>query len=131
MDVEKVRRRRDAIQSIQELTYRSSSHLIQLSLDSLEKGFWFGERMWRGKLTISPHIGEGEYRLVVGIKGKKTQKPPLVFLIRVHKDYVSYRQSFKSLLRRYLDISPGVAVASSSPPGCFDLWVYIFPLQKD
>jgi len=40
--------------SVQELTYSSSSELIQLSIDSIQKGFWFGENMWQGRLTISP-----------------------------------------------------------------------------
>jgi hypothetical protein len=71
--------------------------------------------MWQGQLTISPHIRQGEYKLIVGIKGKKTQKPPLTFLIRVHKDYQSYRQSFKSLMKRYLNISPWIMIASFSP----------------
>ncbi|MFH2012426.1 MAG: hypothetical protein ABIJ37_07010 [Pseudomonadota bacterium] len=102
-------------QSIQELTYRSSSDLVELSIDSIQKGFWFGQNMWQGRLTARPGIKQGEYRLVVGIKGKKVQKPPLVFLIRVHKDYMGYRQSFKSLMKRYFDISPLAAVVFLSP----------------
>ncbi|MDI6775806.1 MAG: hypothetical protein QMD03_00955 [Syntrophales bacterium] len=116
-------------QNIQELTYRSSSNLIQLSIDSIQRGFWFGENMWQGRLTTDPHIRQGEYRLVVGIKGKKMQKSPLIFLIRVHKDYASYRQSFKSLIRRHLDISPWVAVASSFPLVVL-AFGYIFSLSR-
>ncbi|MEW6615580.1 MAG: hypothetical protein AB1401_08965 [Thermodesulfobacteriota bacterium] len=105
----------EKVQSVQELTYRSSSSLIQLSIDSIQRGFWFGQNMWQGRLTTSPGIRQGDYKLVVGIKGKKIQKPPPVFLIRVHKDYMGYRQSFKSLMKRYFNISPWAAVVSLAP----------------
>ncbi|MBI4621018.1 MAG: hypothetical protein HY739_12805 [Desulfobacterales bacterium] len=105
----------EKVESTREITYTSTSNLIQLSIDSIQKGHWFGDNMWQGRLTTSPRIRRGEYRLVVDIKGKKIQKPPLVFLIRVHKDYESYRQSFKSLMKRYFNISPWVAVVSLSP----------------
>ncbi|RJP57782.1 MAG: hypothetical protein C4549_04700 [Deltaproteobacteria bacterium] len=105
----------EKVRSVQELAYTSSSNLIQLSIDSIQKGHWFGENMWQGRLTTSSSIRQGEYTLVVGIKGKKIQKPPHVFLIRVHKDYMGYRQSFKSLMKRHFNISPWVAVVSLSP----------------
>jgi hypothetical protein len=105
----------EKVQSVQELTYRSTSNLIQLSIDSIQRGFWFGQNMWQGRLTSSPSIRQGEYKLVVGIEGKKIQKPPHVFLIRVHKDYMSYRQSFKSLTKRYFNISPWAMVVCLFP----------------
>ncbi len=105
----------EKVRGIQELTYISSSDLIRLSFETTHSGFWFGGQMWRGLLTIRPHIEPGEYSLTVIPKGKTPQKSKPVFRIRVYQDLSSYRQGFKSLIQRYLGISPWwVAVFSFS-----------------
>lgn len=96
----------EKVRGIQDLTYISSSDLIRLSFETTHPGFWFGGQMWCGRLTIRPHIEPGEYSLTVIPKGKKPQKSRLVFRIKVYPDLSSHQQSFKSLIRRYLGISP-------------------------
>ncbi|MBU2622395.1 MAG: hypothetical protein KKD92_08780 [Proteobacteria bacterium] len=101
----------EKVESTGEISYKVSSELIRLSIDSIQKGHWFGDNMWQGRIVVSPDSGEGEYSLTVSVDGIKKLKPPLNFLIRVHKDYASYRHSFKSFIKRYLDISPWILAA--------------------
>ncbi len=102
----------EKVDSTGEISYTVGSELIRLSIDSIQKGHWFGDNMWQGRVIVSPDAGEGEYSLTVGVDGIKNLKPPLKFLIRVHKDYASYRLSFKSFIKRYLDISPWILAVS-------------------
>lgn len=91
---------------VQDLTYVSSSNLIQLSINEIYSGFWFGGTEWSGTLMISPLIEPGEYRLTVFPKEYKSQKPPLFFQIFVHQDQLSLRKSSTSIVRRYIGIAP-------------------------
>jgi len=102
----------EKVESTGEISYTVGSELIRLSIDSIQKGHWFGDNMWQGRIMVSPDTGEGEYSLTVGVDGIKKLKPPINFLVRVHKDYASYRHSFKSFIKRYLDISPWILAAS-------------------
>lgn len=105
----------EKVQGIQELTYISSSDLIRLSFETIHAGFWFGGTMWRGRLTIRPPIEPEEYSLTVIPKGKAPQKSRLVFRIKVYPDLSSYQQGFKSLIQRYLGISPWWVAVFSFP----------------
>lgn len=105
----------EKVGSTREIVYTGSSDLIRLSIDSIQKGYWLGNKMWQGRIIISPYIKAGEYNLAVGVEGMKMQKPSDMFLIRIYKDYESYRQSYKSLIKRYLDLSPWFFVASFLP----------------
>ncbi len=89
-----------------ELAYTSTSDSVRLSFDATQKGYWLGGRMWIGTITTSPQISPGEYEIKAYIKALTVQKPSAIFRVKVHKDYASLRTSFKSLIRRYLDISP-------------------------
>lgn len=115
------------VESPREITWAGNSNHILLTIDSIQKGHWFGDNMWQGRLTIDPSIMAGEYSLTVGIEGMKMQKPGK-FLIKVHKDYASLRTSFKSFIKRYFDISPWILSASFCPL-VFPAFVYIFFLS--
>jgi hypothetical protein len=101
------------VENAREITWTGDSDHMLLTVDSIQKGHWFGDNMWQGRLTTDPGIRAGEYSLTVGIAGMKIQKPGQ-FLIRVYKDYAAYRQSFKSLIKRYLDVSPWIMTAAFS-----------------
>ena len=101
------------VESAREITWKGNSNHILLTIDSIQKGHWFGDNMWQGRLTIDPDIRAGEYSLTVGLEGMKMQKPGK-FLIRIYKDYAGYRKSFKSLIKRYLDVSPWIMAAAFS-----------------
>lgn len=89
---------------VEDLTYVSSSNFIQLSINEIYSGFWFGGTEWSGTLTVSHHIEPGEYRLTVFPKVQESQKPPLFFQIFVHRDQLSLRQSSTSMIQRYIGI---------------------------
>jgi hypothetical protein len=97
---------RENVGSVEELGYASSSDQIQLTFETIHSGFWLGGYMWRGAITVSPHIPAGEYRLSVTPRNGDTSKPSRVFTVRVYPDSASHRASDKSLLRRYLYLSP-------------------------
>lgn len=101
----------EKVKSVQELMYRSSSDAIHLSLDRVYSGFWFGGVEWSGTLSICPDAEPGEYRLIVSAKIRKSEKPPVMFLINVHPDKYALRQSSKSFIMRYFSISPWWAMA--------------------
>ncbi|MFH2046599.1 MAG: hypothetical protein ABIK92_15795 [Pseudomonadota bacterium] len=105
----------EKVKSGDEIVCKSSSDYIRISIDSLQKGHWFGNNMWHGHLIISPDAKAGEYSIIVGIKDINLQKKHDKFLVRVYKDYAKYQQSFKSVIKRYIDISPWVFAASFSP----------------
>lgn len=105
----------EKIKNVQDLTYVCSSDLIQVSLDKVYSGFWFGGTEWSGTLTISPHIEIGEYRLTVMPKVQTSKKPPVTFLIRVYQDEISYRKSSSSFIRRYTGIYPWWVIAVLFP----------------
>ncbi|MBM4146502.1 MAG: hypothetical protein FJ240_09580 [Nitrospira sp.] len=94
------------IQDTRELTYTSASDNVRLSFDAIQPGFWLGGIMWIGTVTTNELIPPGEYDISVYTKGETDIKKKFVFRIKVFKDYASYRQSFKSVIRRYLDLSP-------------------------
>jgi hypothetical protein len=94
------------IQDTRELTYTGTSDNVRLSFDAIQAGFWLGGNMWIGTVTTDKLIPPGEYDVTVYTRGETDIKKKVVFRIKVFKDYASYRQSFKSVIRRYLDFSP-------------------------
>lgn len=100
-----------------DLTFISASKLLQLSIDEVRTGIWFGGAMWIGHLTASPDIMPGEYRLMVVPKDYKPQpdKPVPLLLIRIYQDHLQLRQSSKSFIRKQTGIPPWWFVAVCLP----------------
>ena len=96
----------EKIKNVKDLTYESSSELIQLSIEDIYSGFWLGGMEWRGLLTVSPHITPEDYHLTVMPKIQTSPKPPLTFLIKVYQDELSLRKSSTSFIKRHSGISP-------------------------
>lgn len=104
------------VKDVSELTYVSSSDLIQLTIREIYSGFWFGAPGWSGLLQINSNIEPGEYTLTVIPRVKISEKPPFVHYIRVYRDQISYRKSSTSIIKQYSGVSP--------------VWilVFVFPL---
>jgi hypothetical protein len=94
------------IKDVKEVTYTSSSDLVKLSIDSIYSGFWVGGTEWSGRLTVSPDIEPGDYQLTVKPREQVTQKPPLIFFIKVYKDPLALQKSSTSFIKRYSGVSP-------------------------
>lgn len=118
----------EKVDSVKDISYTVSSDHISLSIDSIQKGHWFGDNMWQGQVMAGTDAPAGEFALEVGVTGVKKINPPLKFLIKVHKDYSSYRRSFKSFVKQYLDISPWI-LAASFFSFVLPAFVYIFFLS--
>jgi hypothetical protein len=108
---------KEKVGTAEDLGYVADSNQIELTVETLHSGFWLGGYMWRGVLKVSPTISPGEYSVKVAPKGGDPSKFSSIFRVEVYPDYVSYRQSSKSLMRKYLDVSPwwvlGVFVLST------------------
>ena len=100
---------------VKDLTYISSSDLIQLVITDMYSGFWFGNPGWNGLLKISPDIKPGQYTLKVVPKRNVSQKQPFVFYITVHQDSMSLRKTFKSMIMRSSGFSPWRVIAFLFP----------------
>jgi len=101
----------ERVKGVNELTYMRSSDLIQLSITRIYSGFWFGGTEWSGLLTVSPDTRPGEHRFMVFPQERKSEKLPVTFIVNVHPDTYSIRQSSKSFIKRNFGISPWWAIA--------------------
>ncbi len=102
---------RQAVPSLRDMTYTSTSEHLSLTFDALQRGYFLGGDMWRGRLTVSPQTPPGEYRLSVMVWERPAAAPPLTFRILVYADMSSRQTQSKSLWLRYAGISPWLAAA--------------------
>ena len=98
---------------VEELTYQSDSPDLKVSFDETHTGFWLGGQMWRGKLLVGRELKPGKYALLVKPKDPVSDRPPLVYRVNVYADKKAWRQSSKSYLIRYCDLSPWWVIAAS------------------
>ena len=98
---------------VEELIYYSDSPDLKVSFDETHTGFWLGGQMWRGKLLVGSQIRPGKYTLTVKPKDPVSDRPPLVYRVTVYADRNAWRQSSKSYLTRYCDLSPWWVIACS------------------
>ena len=99
-------------QGIKDLDYLSSSPMISLYFDEIQKGFWFGGKLWQGRIFVKDGIKPGTYMVKVFPKGSADSQPASIFQIRVFPNQASLNQSSKSFLRRWTGISPWIWVGS-------------------
>jgi hypothetical protein len=105
----------EKIDNIQELVFESSTAELTLSFEAAFLGTWFGDQMWRGQLTLNPHLPPGKYTFIVKLKKPLLSNPPLVFRVNVYPDPISLQQSSPSFIQRHLGISPWHLVAIALP----------------
>jgi hypothetical protein len=103
------------VKGIQDLNFTSSSEYIRVSFDAVHKGYYLGGEMWRGQLTVSPQIQPGEYSLTVSPKKAAAAKDAPAFRVLIFPDAASLQQTQKSLVRRYLGLSPFALAAYCLP----------------
>ncbi|MFQ3573657.1 MAG: hypothetical protein SNJ53_03385 [Thermodesulfovibrionales bacterium] len=97
------------VDSHHSLMYTSSSPLLNLRIEAVQKGYWFGGNMWIGKLTASQGITPGEYEIHVFDKNTGERLHPLPIRIIVHKSKEDLNRSSLSVIQRNLNISPWIA----------------------
>jgi len=49
----------EKVESPKEISYTVSSDFIRLSVDSIQKGHWFGDNMWQWLVIVSPDSAAG------------------------------------------------------------------------
>lgn len=110
--------------NVSELGYVSDSKDVSVHFNQdAFKGFWLGEDMWRGNVTVNPGMKEGTYTLRITFKDLSVIKPKdrpkldklLTYSVRVFKDAESMRKKDRSASIRYLGVSPWIVSASGLP----------------
>lgn len=83
---------------------------LEFELDGFYTGYWFGNGMWRGKITAKQDAEPGKYHLRVFFKGAAGQGAQN-YDLRVFVDAAAMRAASLSLIRRKLDINPFILAA--------------------
>lgn len=105
----------DEVHRLEDLTFTSDSDRLQLTFAAIHPGYYLGGAMWRGRLTVGPGIAPGEYRLSVIPKHSASPSQAPAFRIVVFPDPLSLQKSSRSLVRRWLGISPFKIAAGCLP----------------
>ncbi len=123
---------REAVDSIQKLTFQCDSQDIRLIFEGVQTGYWMGGYLWRGRLVIGPETRPGLYSLKVLGPGKAVTPPFPPFQIRVFGDPETYRRNQSSLIQRYSGFVPwGVAASAFIPTLCLFALVFYFSQKME
>lgn len=108
------------------LTYRSSSPFLNLQIDAVQKGYWFGGNMWIGRLTANQGIVPGEYEINVFDKNTGEKLHPVPIRIIVYNSKDDLNKSSLSVIQRNLNISPWLTALLILPiSACFIAFSYL------
>jgi len=101
---------RGEVKELGEPQVQAGSHFVQLTFLEASKGFWLGGDMWRGMISVDPKASPGDYILRVHQARDASGKPTSVYVVKVLPDPVAVRKESKSMILRYGNISPWLAV---------------------
>jgi len=88
------------------LFYQSTSDRVTVSFDAIQTGYMFGGNMWIGRIHVDSQAPPGTYDVRVFLQGEPPDKPLSVYRVNVHSDYASLQRTYRSVVQRYVDISP-------------------------
>lgn len=91
--------------AIQDLSYACDSPQVKIIFDEAFAGFWFGGKMWRGKLAVGPDATPGNYTLRVTPQSPEAEYPPVIYSVTIYPDVPAWRRSSASYYLRYLGVS--------------------------
>jgi hypothetical protein len=105
----------DEVHRLENLTFTSDSDQLKLTFAAIHPGYYLGGAMWRGRLAVGSRIAPGEYRLSVIPKHSASASQVPAYRIVVFPDDLSLQKSSRSLVRRWLWISPFKIAAGCLP----------------
>jgi hypothetical protein len=105
---------------------------VAVSLLETLQEYWFGMRMWRGEITLSPNIAPGTYS--VRVFGKKDQRifEDNTFRVIVYSDRQAYLADSKSIILSNTGTSPWTVTGYLLICvflGC--VWLYVISRKQD
>ncbi len=100
---------REAVETPQKLSFQCDSREIRIDFEGVQKGYWMGGYLWRGRLVIGPETRPGLYSLKVLGPGKAATPPFPPFQIQVFGDPATYRRNLPALVQRYSGVASGLA----------------------
>lgn len=77
---------------------------LAFHLDGFFTGYWFGNGMWRGKITANDNAAPGRYDLRIAFRGASAQTTQS-YALRVFANAAAQRAASLSLARRWLDLN--------------------------
>lgn len=98
-----------------DLTFTSNSDQFKVTFEAIHKGYFLGGDMWRGRLSVGPHLSPGEYSLSVLPKRAVSPRKAPAFRIIVFPDALSLQKNSASLIRRWFGISAFMVAAGCLP----------------
>jgi hypothetical protein len=124
-----------------DLGYVADSPGVSLAFDGkVFKGFWLGEDMWRGRVSISPELKEGTHSLRITFRDLSNIKPEklpkleklLTYSVRVFENSEIMMKNDMAAAKRYLGISPWILSACGFPVILFTgLAVFVLSMKID
>lgn len=95
---------------------------IKFELEEYFSGYWFGNAMWRGKISVSPYVETGIWILKITFKGAPAQSAQK-FTIRAFENYAKLRDASFSFFIKWFNLNPFIFGGIC---GCLGLFAGIF-----
>ena len=121
---------REAVDQPHKLSFQSDSREIRIDFEGVQKGYWMGGYLWRGRLIIGPEARPGLYSLKVLGPGKSATPPFPPFQIQVYGDPETYRRHLPSLIQRHSGVAPGLAALFLFIPAMGSFFLVFFLSQR-
>ena len=107
---------REAVDMPQKLSFQCDSREIRIDFEGVQKGYWMGGYLWRGRLVVGSETRPGLYSLKVLGPGKAATPPFPPFQIQVFGDPETYRRNLPSLIQRNSGVAPWLAAVFAFMP---------------
>ena len=99
---------------------------LHLDITTQAQGFWMGNRMWLGKLTVAPDAKPGTATVVLRNPGDDAKTPVQAFIIHIFPDQAALYAASKSQSLRLLGLTPMSVAAYCLIAACLvGLCVYL------
>ena len=95
----------DQTAKIDDLIISGNPPTVAINVDAIRPSFWFGGAMWHARVAVSSTTVAGDYPVQIHAREVPVDKVQALHFV-VHADAASYQQSFKSVIRRVLGLSP-------------------------
>lgn len=99
---------------------------MSFSLDEFFTGYWFGNGMWRAKISAWPQAETGTYTLRVSFRGASALTAQ-DYILNIYANAEEMRAASRSFLKKYADVNPFDVASILGVVGIFiGVLTYIF-----
>ncbi len=120
------------IKNLSELHIENPGAGVQLKIDRLQSGFWFGGNMWVGSIGAASDATTGTFDLRVFRRDQPFKTPVAAFRAIVYPDYKALQRSFFSIIQRSFNVEPGMVAMGCIPAlGLVLGLIYLFGRKEE